>query len=254
MDYHKNQLTLSTGNIPEAQRLKAIFESKKIAEATEEEVKQTLKMCFALIGLSALPDEFSKQVLISTVLSEFKRFTLQDISEAFRMIVRNQLKGDFGHYNNFSPMYLGKVMAAYEEFKGKKVVQMRQQEKLIEQRQEEVDNRPQHEKDKDEFDLLNKFLETKKEIPMGWNWLNVYAHMDRIGMIDIDNEEKRMYASLVEQRIKDEALIARKNGVNQFQFRNITKVLDPGNKVAFANRCREEWVRDYCKRKLKENE
>jgi hypothetical protein len=34
----------------------------------------------------------------------------------------------------------------------------------------------------------------------------------------------------------------------------MTKVLNSDNKNAFANRCREEWVKDYCKRKIKENE
>jgi hypothetical protein len=234
MDYQKNQSTLSIGKPTEVQRLKAVFNAKKIADATEEEVKTMLKMCFALIGISVLPDELSKQVLISSVLRDFKRFTLADVPEAFQMVVRNELKGNFEHYNNFSPMYLGKVMAVYEEFKGKNMVKIRQQEKLNEQRQEDIDNRPEN-----------------KKMPMGWNWLNVYAHMDRAGLVDMDNDEKSMFTAVVEQRIKDEALIARKDGANLFQFKNITKVLDMNNKQAFKNRCREEFVKDYCKNYLK---
>jgi hypothetical protein len=251
MDYQKNQSTLSIGKPTEVQRLKAVFNAKKIADATEEEVKTMLKMCFALIGISVLPDELSKQVLISSVLRDFKRFTLADVPEAFQMVVRNELKGNFEHYNNFSPMYLGKVMAVYEEFKGKNMVKIRQQEKLNEQRQEDIDNRPEEEKDLEAFDMLMHYLKENKKMPMGWNWLNVYAHMDRAGLVDMDNDEKSMFTAVVEQRIKDEALIARKDGANLFQFKNITKVLDINNKQAFKNRCREEFVKDYCKNYLK---
>lgn len=251
MDYHKNQLTLSTGKLPEKERLKNVFEAKKISEATEAEVKNMLKMCFATIGISVLPDEFSKQILIESVFSDFKRFSLADIPEAFKMIVRNELTGNFEHFQNFSPMYLGKVMAAYDEFKGKQLVKMRQERKLIEQRQEPEDNRSQEEKDQESYEVLLKVLKDTKQEPIGWNWLNVYRHMDRSGLIDMDNEEKRLFADIVRERIKNEALTARSNGADQFKYRDMLRVLEDDKKRSFQNRCREEYVRNFCKEYLK---
>jgi hypothetical protein len=85
---------------------------------------------------------------------------------------------------------------------------------------------------------------------MGWNWLHVYKHMEDNNLIDMDVEDKKMFAAVVEEMIREEANELRLSE-GSFKSRSYLQILEQKNIKTFANRCRVEYVKNYFSNKIK---
>ena len=145
---------------------------KDIEPGNDEPIKQVLRYVFTLIGLRAenIPDDLQKLVLIDFIRSELGNFTIDDIRTAFVLAVKNELKAEINHFQNFSALYLGQVLNVYQNEKNKAISEFKKAEER-QKRLEEEKNGPSPEKLKqiqNDFDLncvvgpFKNFLETEK--------------------------------------------------------------------------------------------
>lgn len=248
MDSHKQLSTYLTGKNQEYQQ---VFESKKIAQATPEEVKQELKKIFLFLNIKTQPDELQKDMIVSFVLNDLKRFALTELLLAYRLCASGQVKAEIEHFQNFNSIYIGKIMVKYEEWKREKVknikLETNKRESLLLNQQNEV---TPEQRNLESYNHLCEFVEEHNELPMGWNWLHVYQHMDANGLVDMDVEDKKMFAAMVEEKIREEANELRASE-GSFKSRSYLQILEQKNIKTFANRCRVEYVKNYFTNKTK---
>jgi hypothetical protein len=248
MDSHKQLSTYLTGKNQEYQ---LAFEDKKIAFATAEEVKAELKKIFLFLNIKTQPDELQKDMIVSFVLNDLKRFSLTELLLAYRLCASGQVKAEIEHFQNFNSIYIGKIMVKYEEWKRQKVKEIKleanKQDSLLLNAKNEIDPA---QRNKESYENLCKYVEENNEIPMGWNWLHVYKHMEDNNLIDMDVEDKKMFAVVVEEMIREEANELRLSE-GSFKSRSYLQILEQKNIKTFANRCRVEYVKNYFSNKTK---
>lgn len=88
-----------------------------VQDASISDLDALLLYCFSVSGLSpsSYPLEADNGVLIDFLLSSFPTFRLQEIRTAFQMNAAGRFGDVIEHYQNFSPVYLGKIMAAFKK-------------------------------------------------------------------------------------------------------------------------------------------
>jgi len=133
------------GEITQAKTAKKLFDNSDlntIAQLIETNVKirdiesdevliQALRYCFVTIGLlpNQVPNEIEKAVLIDFIKSNYKLLHPEEIKIAFQMGAKGDLSRyvqnfDMNCFGSFSPMYFGKVMAAYREARLKVAIEL----------------------------------------------------------------------------------------------------------------------------------
>lgn len=109
--------------------VKILF-GKKIAEASDSEIQETLLKTFVLVGLRMqhYPDKLHNQFLINYIRKEYAHKTLDELQLAFELAIKQQLDiEDYKVYDNFSIEYLVRIMNAYRLWliaENKKLVKM----------------------------------------------------------------------------------------------------------------------------------
>jgi len=106
-------------------------------EDKQELAKLLVKLSY-FIGIKEPITIDNLKMLVSFLCTRFPSFTSEQLENAFMMACSGELGGEFEHFQNFSPMYVSKVIRAYEtnRFEAlKKYTQLNQ--KHIEQQQEE---------------------------------------------------------------------------------------------------------------------
>jgi hypothetical protein len=84
-----------------------------------ESLKEVLRYCMLLVGLRAknFPANAEKEVLIQFIFDQYSGHTVEEIKLAFDMAVAGKLDvEDVNCYENFSPIYFGKIMNAYRKW------------------------------------------------------------------------------------------------------------------------------------------
>ena len=90
---------------------------KFIQDASQDEIAAALLYCFSVSGLLVpnYPNEVSKSVLIDFILSNYGSFRIEEVRTAFQMNASGRLGEINEHFQNFSPVFFGKVMAAFRK-------------------------------------------------------------------------------------------------------------------------------------------
>jgi hypothetical protein len=90
-----------------------------------DEVAKMLFYLYALTGLNKnnYPSKEESLLLANFIKDEYQNLTLQEVKLAFSLSVKMELKQfidkneSLDHFQSFSPMYFGKVIAAYKKYK-----------------------------------------------------------------------------------------------------------------------------------------
>ena len=102
----------------EAELIK-LGESRKFQDYTNEEKQVFAKKLVSLsyfVGIKEAPSIDTLVLLVRFLCSHFPNFTSEELENAFYKVCAGEL-GDIDHYQNFSPIYIGKIINAYEEKK-----------------------------------------------------------------------------------------------------------------------------------------
>jgi hypothetical protein len=76
-----------------------------------------------------IKEDLSKEELfmnVTFIRENFGELNLVDINEAINLSLKGELKVDVEHYQNFSPIYISKILLAYKEYRSKIIVDIRQ--------------------------------------------------------------------------------------------------------------------------------
>lgn len=109
---------------PAGGELEKALGSVLIRNATQEQIKEVLRLVMIKIGLRAQnwPTDEEKLVLIEHIITGFGGHTTREIKLAFDMAIAGKLEVEVNSFENFSCLYFSNVMNAYrlwakEEFK-----------------------------------------------------------------------------------------------------------------------------------------
>ena len=105
-------------------KLALAVKSKTIKECSFEEVKEVLRKVMMKVGLRAanLPNDLEKLVLYEHILTNYGGNRLNEISLAFDFAIKGELADgdgvaiDANCYENFSCLYLSRIMNAYRHW------------------------------------------------------------------------------------------------------------------------------------------
>jgi|APGre2960657373_1045057.scaffolds.fasta_scaffold17451_2 hypothetical protein len=98
-----------------------LAQSKKFSEYTNEDKQDLAKKLVSLsyfVGIKESPSIDTLVLLVRFICTKFPQFSGEELENAFYQVCAGEL-GDIDHYQNFSPIYLGKIINAYEEEKMK---------------------------------------------------------------------------------------------------------------------------------------
>jgi hypothetical protein len=117
MELAKTNKELSTLKTSKSKVVQA-FEQPKIYTLTEiEDLKNTIKYIFVLVGLRETPSKEEFMVLIDYIKTNYTMYSLQELKLAFQLALKKEFVVEINHYGLFSPSYFSVVMYAYSEYR-----------------------------------------------------------------------------------------------------------------------------------------
>lgn len=169
-------------------------QSAKVKDCADLEIKKVIGYIFALIGIKPenLPTDFQSAVIINFMRSNLGNYTLEEFKNAFHALAEKKLDMNGNHYQNFSAIYLGDVMSAYQKLKNNAYKDYRIAEIKMENAEKQQVN-PQHRKEQT-HDFIReciikpwRFYLKTGTITFGIVPYNViYGHLsDKMGLLDV---------------------------------------------------------------------
>jgi hypothetical protein len=103
---------------------------RDIDPGDDEPIKQVFRYIFTLIGLKAenIPDDIQKAVLLNFIRTDLAQYGVEEFRIAFHLLVKNELDMEPQHFQNFNPLYLAQVMAAYDDHRKQVFKKLREAE------------------------------------------------------------------------------------------------------------------------------
>lgn len=85
-----------------------------IKDLKDSEVKDVLNYCSFLIGIDSVQSEAAKKTMLEYIRKTYTNVDADQIKKSFECLTNGDLGTELQqHFNNFSPMYLSKVINAY---------------------------------------------------------------------------------------------------------------------------------------------
>lgn len=142
-------------------------------------MKETIRMIAFAHGFKDA-DAATITYITQMIERNYPLLTKDQISRAFELSACGKTSAT--HYGSFTAQYAGDVITAYLEF-------IRQQK--IEQQKKDINYNqlPEPETNQYSYDHLLRYIDKYGKIPIAWDWMKVYFHMEDSGMIDESDEE-----------------------------------------------------------------
>lgn len=105
-------------------KLQRAITSPKIMYCDNEIIKQSLRKIMLMIGITSSSinamDKIDKQVIIDFVINEYGNHYISELELAFTKAIKRELDiDDPNPFNNFTCIYIGKIMSAYRKWAAK---------------------------------------------------------------------------------------------------------------------------------------
>jgi hypothetical protein len=142
-----NYLILNKMSIEDAQIVQANKEPKKFRDYNADDKKVLAKKLLQLsyfVGIKESVEAEQIKMLTIFLCSQFPDLSIGELEQSFYFCCSGKL-GDFEHFQNFSPIYVGKVVNAYKAYSVKalqaynQMVQNELREKLSEEQSKSYD-------------------------------------------------------------------------------------------------------------------
>lgn len=225
--------------------VKATF-SDKIRDLGEEGWQSVyvvlLKWC-KFLGIKEAPDKEEMKLILFFIKQHFAEFTLDEIVNAFNLAVARKLDIDPNHYQNFSSLYVGGILNAYKEHRGKHIVSYRQEVEKIEREAQDKANKPSaeelHEMRVNSLLTIWETFRDGDEEEVEWQVHVYYDILVEAGLINLTKEQKADILQRAKSICKQEALTQVKN---EFTRKRIIKAI-----TEHSSKTPEERVLTKCK-------
>lgn len=218
----------------------------KIKDDNSNMLQQELFYAIKLVGLN--PTKILKEdiaIIISFLKGNFQHLKIGELKQAFESGVKGDLD-KFGvkmqHFQSFDSLYVTGIIKAYKSYKQEQNAKPKlilPMEKLIPMTQASKE-----ELEKQHFELINDWFNNKGEVPMIANWSEAYLHMEREGLIKIENDEKQMFLDNVIFDITEER---KKLKLERANYGHLSTVLE--SKMLLKKEARKRFIIKYYENK-----
>lgn len=221
-----------------------VLQAQKIADANDQKIKETLIKIFLLVGLRQqhYPNEMAITFIINYLRNTLGHKTIDELYLAFELAVQNKLDvDDVNVYDQFSIVYLEKVMQSYK--------------KWLFKQSEENQIKPIQIENKVPIDKLAEIQEweQKTELNMHFIPLYLYDYLIEYGKINPTNEQKWNYYNRAIQ-VKTDQL--KQDISNRKELKHFLNMVQDGllgdEKQSIINLSKRMIIYDYLK--IKKNE
>jgi hypothetical protein len=184
-------------------KLSELMKRKKVKESTDLEIAETLMKIYVLIGLRKQhqPSQFEFKTLLEFIRETYGRMAKDELMVAFKLAVKGRLDiEDINPYDQFSPVYLEKIMRSYRTFVNKAY-----------QEPEPINSNMIEYKISTEEKLAD--IEQYRNSTLRTSLLPIYLYdwMIELGLISISNDEKINLTDqafkIREDQLMDEAML-----------------------------------------------
>ena len=170
--------------------LELALKDVRIADSTEERLKEPLKYAMMKLGIRAanIPKSLEKDVLTSHIRQYYGGHTVSEIRLAFDMALTGKLDlgdNDVNCFENFSCAYFSTIMNAYRKWSKEQVKEIQQV------RPQQLSNSYITSQEEKEQEI--KELEQKETLVLELIPLYLYEYMIELKTIEPTNEEKFDY-------------------------------------------------------------
>ena len=148
-----------------AQRLNAISYSMGIDKANKTEVMLSISLW---------------------IKEQFGDLSMQEVSSAFDLVTAKKIGTEIRHYNTFSKQYIGEVLHAFKEYRGKQLKLHKESEanKQLNEPKPQVSG-------KDMYEGMKRMAVEKGEIMKVGDWTGAYTYAWKENLIHRMNEQER---------------------------------------------------------------
>jgi hypothetical protein len=218
-----------------------VLQAEKIVDLSDEKIKETLMKVFLLIGLRQqhYPNQMALTFIINYLRSNFGHKTIEELYLAFELAIQNKLDiEDVNVYDNFSIVFLEKIMQSYKKWLFKQSL--------------ENQIKPVQIENKMPIDKLAeiKEWEQKSELKMQFIPLYLYDYLIEYGKINPSKQDKWDYYNRAIQ-IKTDQL--KQDISNRKELKHFLNMVQDGllgdEKQSIINLSKRMIIYDYLKSK-----
>jgi len=225
--------------------------SKKVTEYQSEEIKLLGLKLMAIskdLGVKESPDHNELKGLVSFLLRNYGNLSIESIEYAFELALIGSLKVDVEHYQSFDKKYISKVLNAYMDHQRSIIKKISDQATTKEREMKErtyKERRQTPEFQEEIYNGLVKYIQDKGELPDVYDWLSVYRHMKRKGLITATTEELKEFMESIKSKAISDLNKAKLEG-NYYAERFNKAILSEPNTL------KAHWRAQYAKKIFKD--
>lgn len=213
---------------------------EEIIKANDQQFETFVKVLCRISGVTDY-DDTDLMVLKMFLNEKYSHMTGTYIQQAFIAYSAGDL-GEFEHYNNLSPKFIGRVLKHYKEYKAKKnTIKPINSSKQLEEGSD--DNPYEWERS---YEFILKHMKKGKP-PMIANWHGAFKHLEHIKEIQQTKEEKREFAAKVKEEIESQ-IKKERNKMQPVSQLLINMVTNSG----ITLECRRRIVTEYIDQRLQD--
>ncbi len=197
-------------------------------------LKEGLAYCFKLTGLKTFPDKLETQILIDFIIGAYGGLCAPELQLAFKLACSKKFEVETNHYQNFSAEYLGRVLKAYSDYRGKELAKT-QSKQLTDFTEEQIDRKQYYELHlfmKYDALLNGKYIFTDEDERHLYRKLAEGLHIEiatlsekQLAMEDAEEQEPKKYRQNEEDRLNKVKARAKRicfrNWINRMAFEEI---------------------------------
>ena len=128
--------------------------------------------------------------------------SMQDVAIAFDLVTAKKIGGDIRHYNSFSKQYIGEVLNAFKDFRGKQMKLFKESE--ANKTLSLSVNTPT---DQEMYNCIKRIAIDTGKIMKVADWTGAYNHAWKENLIHrMSDQERNDYKEKLEQALKTEKM------------------------------------------------
>ena len=191
-----------------------------------------IKICAKISGITyeLTSEDFS--IIKLMLKNDFGNMSGEEMVEAFRMNSSGKYWEVIEAFQTFSPIFVGKVLREYREFRRKRnLIKPIELKELPRETNDITGERA--------FATILKIWRQEKQLPMIASWNKAFKHLEKEGMITISNEEK---AAIYEaEKAKVESEISKLRSM----MMDSSKLMKDLNKIYLQIQSRKTCIKNY---------
>jgi len=194
--------------------------------------KRLLALC-KILGVKNPPTPEELEAMAMFLLNEFKDFSYDEIGKAFSMASARKLQVDAEDYNSFDIPYVGRILAAYREYRIKEIQAAKSNEEIPEKT---VTLTPEQ-----HFNWVKEYTIEQRQSPFIADWGSVFTHLENVHK-GPNGKEMETFKNEMEHSLR---AMGKKNLIGFDVMLGKKQITTLNTPELFEAYCKEQWVRKF---------